>query len=205
MGYLGRMLSEIGRGVAHAFKSYMGPTAQLFSVGKSCLMAFNKHYSLSSPFQMGERILKKEGEEMAVRGIAISELAARPLVLQMGSEREGYAIGLYAVEKNGRFHIVVADLEKAIAKDMSDPDLYVIEEGKFLDLGREREMGLPTPAIYLSVSGHHLSILFPREHVNICYICDFSRNGTVAGLLEQSPLREKYPDIIPLTIKPSMI
>ena len=207
MGLFGNLLSRIGAGAKEAFHTYQGPNPGIFQSNRVSLAAFDVYYKTATPFKAGNRLIKGEGSDHISVTVNISDLMSNPLMLGMGKERNEYSIGLYAVEKNGRKALVVADIGRAIGKDMPVPDLYVIEEGKYLNVGRSGQMDLKitSPHVYETVSGQHLSVIYPEGSDQV-YIVDHSRNGTQFDFLRDSPITQKYGRMhFPLAITPSMI
>lgn len=204
MGRIGSVLRKFGRRARLALKSYKGPDLKIGIVGKNCLHVFKfLFYGKATPLQIGRRILRGAGEEHAVRSISIADLTFKPLILELGEKGSAnQRLALYAVNKKGKNYIVVADVERASLEDMPFADLYIIKRGKYLRVGRSREMDLKTQRLFGSVSGHHLSILFPENSDQI-YIVDHSTFGTAVKVLGSHKFRKSRPDIVPEKIKPS--
>ncbi|MCX5751322.1 MAG: FHA domain-containing protein [Candidatus Saganbacteria bacterium] len=197
--------AALRRGLGRAAHTYKGPDPAIYTSRKQCLTAFDMFYKRAIPIQPGTRILREEGNgEKAVK-VSVAELEAHPLLLEMGLERNSYHLGLYIADKGGRKVVVVSNSSGARIKDMPGPDLYVIEPGKYLSVGRGRDSDLKTDPAINAVSGHHLTVIFHEDSENV-YIVDSSRNGTVpVPLTPETPYRQEHPDQVPLKITPSML
>ena len=207
MGLFRSLIGRIGGVARQSVKSYRGPNPVIRETGRNCLTAFQTFfYRKANPLQLGQRILKREGEEAAVVSIDLADLASKPLLLHMGLKDDEYNAVLHVVKKGNNTFVVVANITKAICEDMPGPDLYVIPEGKYLSVGRssQTELTIPYRCSFLSISGEHLRIAFPADSQQI-YIIDTSRNGSWLETVEGSTSRAEHADVIPLRIRPSDI
>jgi len=195
-----RGLTSLGSWLKRSLHSPKGPYPVIRVTRRNILNHFKIDFREATRLTPGERIKRNPSSNDKTVSIDLADLEANPLLLKMGLEISEYGIALYVTKQGNKRVVVVADTGRAIREDMPYPDVYVIEAGKYLSVGRSRKMDL-TVAFNPSatVSGQHLSIFFPKNSEQV-YLIDTSTNGTRPELLQESSDRSKYPDAVPKSI-----